>query len=397
VSHDTPKTSAPFRLATHFSPTEFLTDIWQKKPKVIRGLFSQFCDPVSGEELAGLACEAELESRLVQGIWPGKLQLRQGPFQEADFTSLPATDWTLLVQAVDQWLPDIAALRRCFAFLPNWRLDDVMVSYAATGGTVGPHWDHYDVFLVQGSGRRRWRVGPRCTSTTALDTSTGLSLLSEFATELDVELQPGDALYLPPRFSHWGTATDAGLCYSIGFRAPSLADMIEGFSDALITRSNPDQRYEDPAPALPEHPAVLRPEQLDTAFAELTAQLRQRSAFDRWFGCHATQPRYPEQILPPTAALDEPTLERALTGGQALWRHPGSRFAFMPVTHEGIGELLCFVDGGCAELPGEEIQAVSKLCDLTIENVAEIIEEFTTGAGRALVLHLVNQGSLVLD
>ena len=383
----------PFQFSPGFSPARFLEDFWQKKPKVIRGLFSQFSDPISGEELAGLACEQELESRLIKGQHPAELAMRQGPFQESDFTSLPADNWTLLVQALDQWVPDIAALRRCFAFIPDWRLDDVMVSYAASGGTVGPHWDHYDVFLVQGSGSRRWRVGPRCSSSTPITADSGLSLLVDFDTEMDVELQTGDALYLPPRFSHWGIATEPGLCYSIGFRAPSLADMLEGFSDALIARSDPDRRYEDPAPVTPEHPAELRAEQLDTAFAEVTAQLGQRTAFSRWFGCNATQPRYPDQIFPPATPLDQTALENALSAGQALLRHPGSRFAFMTTESATV---LCFVDGGCLELPGDELQAVAKLCDLTIEDISDNATEFRTDAGRAMVLLLVNQGSLVL-
>lgn len=394
MSHNSTARIAPFRLSPDFLPEPFLQKFWQKKPKVIKNLFSEFCDPLSAEELAGLACERELESRLIQGSWPGALHMRQGPFQESDFTALPAANWTLLVQALDQWLPDVAALRRCFAFIPDWRLDDVMVSYAATGGTVGPHWDHYDVFLVQGSGRRRWRIGPRCTSATPTESASGLSLLSEFSAELDIELQAGDALYLPPRYSHWGTATEPGLCYSVGFRAPSLADMLEGFSDALIARSDPDRRYEDPAPALPAHPAALRPEQLDAAFAELTAQLSQRSAFTRWFGCHATQPRYPEQILPPPTELDLPALTRALDDGASLLRHPGSRFAFMA---SETGSVLCFVDGGCFELLAKELQAVSHLCNLTSLDTKECVSSFRTNAGRAMVLLLVNQGSLVLE
>lgn len=341
-----------------------------------------------------MACEPELEARLVEGSWPGPLKLRQGPFTETDFTSLPDADWTVLVQALDQWLPEVAALRHCFTFIPNWRLDDVMVSYAATGGTVGPHWDNYDVFLIQGTGRRRWRVGERCSAATPSDTSSGLSLLREFSPDLDVELGPGDALYLPPRYSHWGTASEPGLCYSIGFRAPSQADMLEGFSDALIARADPDRRYEDPHPTLPQHPGELRSTQLDQAYAEVCALLAQRSDFERWFACHATQPRYPELIFPPAAKLDMDTLTAALTAGQTVLRHPGSRFAFLVTAGATV---CCFVDGACAELPAADLKAVSKLCDLSIENIGEILNEFRTQAGRDLILHLLNQGSLVLD
>ena len=170
--------------------------------------------------------------------------------------------------------------------------------------------------------------------------------------------------------------------------------MLEGFSDALIARADPDKRYEDPLLTLPQHPGELRSDQLDHAYCELTALVSQRPAFECWFVCHVTQPRYPEQIFPPEVALDASTLTAALAQGHALLRHPGSRFAFMVSDHDSV---LCFVDGACIELPGDEIQAVKKLCDLSIENISDFIQQFETDAGQSFILHLVNQGSLVVD
>lgn len=136
------------------SAQRFLRRHWQRKPLLLRQAFPGFRDPLSPEELAGLACEQEVESRLVF-TEPATWRLRQGPFAETDFTSLPERDWTLLVQAVDHWVPEVKALLQSVPFLPSWRVDDVMVSYATPGGGVGPHFDYYDVFLVQGQGSRR--------------------------------------------------------------------------------------------------------------------------------------------------------------------------------------------------------------------------------------------------
>ena len=145
-----------------FDPQRFLDETWQRRPLLIREAWTDWSNPLEPDELAGLACEAEVESRLVRHTAPGQWELEEGPFAPDRFARLGDCPWTLLVQAVDHHVPQVAELIEPFRFIPDWRIDDVMVSYASDGGGVGPHFDQYDVFLVQGLGRRRWRVGNRC-------------------------------------------------------------------------------------------------------------------------------------------------------------------------------------------------------------------------------------------
>jgi len=395
------------RLSDKFDREKFLREYWQQKPVLLSGLFDSFADPISPEELAGLACEAEIESRLIEGAvtrdsTSGRIQaelsLRHGPIPEDYFPTLPDKNWTVLVQAVDQWLGEVADLRLCFDFLPNWRLEDVMISFAAPGGTVGPHFDHYDVFLIQGSGSRCWQIGERCDANTEVMEQAGLSLLPHFECVESFELRAGDALYVPPRFAHWGSATEAGLCYSVGLRSPSLGEMLEGYSDALIKCSDPADRYTDPAPAQESspssfHPAEIKSAMLDEAYNKVMATLGQRSAFNRWFGCQVTQPRYPEHILAPESDYDFPAINSALQAGAALLRHPGSRFAMM---HDQ-DELLLFVDGACITLPMLCVNAVESLCDLQLSDCSMILSGQDSPEVRNLILQLVNQGSLVIE
>lgn len=377
-----------------FDREGFLRDYWQQKPLLIKNLLPGFEDLLEAEELAGLACEQSIESRLVTGT--GKtLQLRHGPFTEQDFTSLPARDYTLLVQAVDQWVEEVAGLRQCFDFLPNWRVEDIMISYATPGGGVGPHFDYYDVFLIQGSGKRRWQLGQLCDAATVCENRAGLSILREFKEQQSWDLEPGDALYLPPRYAHWGTAVESGLCYSLGLRSPSLAEMLEGFSDTLIDKADPGDRFVDPAPAMPRHPAEIQAEALIPAYQHLLQTLQQPAEFQRWFGCQVTAPRYPEQILAPAQHWDQQSLSRALAAGAEVLRHPGARFAYL--LPPGGDQVLCFVNGEAFTLPGSDLHIVQNLCDLTIENTSEICSQLLQGHGAELVLNLVNEGALVLE
>ena len=151
-------------LNTTFDSKQFLAQYWQKEPVLLSKFIPGFNDLLAPEELAGLACEELVESRLIIEAQPRQWQLRHGPFDDSDFTQLPESNWTLLVQAVDQWVEDVADLKTLFNFLPSWRIDDIMISFAAQGGSVGPHYDYYDVFLVQGQGERAWKIGDRCDS-----------------------------------------------------------------------------------------------------------------------------------------------------------------------------------------------------------------------------------------
>jgi 50S ribosomal protein L16 3-hydroxylase len=366
------------------SAAQFLKQYWQRKPLLLRQAFPDFQDPITPEELAGLACEQEVESRLVF-TEPTNWRLQNGPFVERDFTSLPDRDWTLLVQAVDQWVAEVKQLMQSVAFLPAWRVDDIMISFATAGGGVGPHFDYYDVFLVQGQGSRIWRTGQRCSAEDELRTDSGLKLLDHFGTVAEYELHSGDVLYVPPGVAHWGISNDDSLSYSIGFRAPSLSDMLIGFSDHLSDQLSADQRYTDPKLQSDIAQGEISAAALQQARKSLLALLDDDRALAQWFGGAMTQPRYPDSIEPRKKLT--PSMQQA-----AQYRlHPASRLAW------GLQDesLLVFSDGECSSWP--DSAALRKLCQQLATPGADISATATTrnAACRALRDHLLLRGNLL--
>ena len=220
------------------SAKNFLSRFWQKKPLLIRDAIPGFAGIIQASELFRLAGRDDVESRIV-GRRAGRWTLAQGPFSRVDIARQPRTRWTLLVQGVNLSHPPAEALLRRFAFIPYARLDDVMVSYAAPGGGVGPHVDSYDVFLLQGAGRRRWRLSGKVAGEFdgLYDKAAPLRVLKRFRPEQEWVLGPGDMLYLPPGWAHEGTALDACTTCSIGFRAPARAELASEFYAWLALRA----------------------------------------------------------------------------------------------------------------------------------------------------------------
>ena len=215
------------------SEQEFLTDYWQKKPLLIKHALPNFISPISPDELAGLSLEEDFESRLITGSTTSRQwSLTQGPFSEATFETLPEKEWTLLVQGVDRQLDEIHDLIQHFDFIPRWRFDDVMISYAATGGSVGPHFDYYDVFLLQGSGRRRWELSSQfCTLGNYLK-DVPLRIMDQFTPEQTLEVEPGDVLYIPPKIAHHGVSmSDDCTTLSFGYRSYSTQELFAHSQD----------------------------------------------------------------------------------------------------------------------------------------------------------------------
>ena len=271
---------------------EFLQEYWQQKPLLIRQALPGYISAISPDELAGLALEEEVESRLVVG-GGNNWSLRHGPFTEQDFLDLPQQDWTLLVQAVDLWVPQVQQLLELFAFLPLWRLDDVMVSFACPGGSVGPHFDQYDVFLLQVAGTRRWQIGGQCDGSTPLKADCQIRMLESFSSREEWLLEPGDMLYLPPGIAHWGVAESECLTYSIGFRSPNIADLLADLAVELMAQGY-DAHYRDPAMSQ----ALAGPDIAQAFVAQAKQQLWQAIDNDDligdWFARFMTAPKYPE-------------------------------------------------------------------------------------------------------
>ncbi|MFT6309197.1 MAG: 50S ribosomal protein L16 3-hydroxylase [Halioglobus sp.] len=212
----------------------FLRDYWQQKPLLIRQAFPDFQTPLDADELAGLSLETETTPRLISQDNNGNYHLEHGPFEEDRFASLDGNDWSLLVTDVEKHIPELASYLRPFQFLPSWRIDDLMVSYAPVGASVGAHTDEYDVFLLQASGVRQWSIDQRPDVEHELLPDSTLKILATFTATDCWDLEAGDMLYLPPGMPHHGVAkVESCTTWSIGFRAPAIPDMIMRISEML--------------------------------------------------------------------------------------------------------------------------------------------------------------------
>jgi 50S ribosomal protein L16 3-hydroxylase len=286
------------------SEARFLRGFWQKQALLVRNAITGFRGPYNAADLFGLARRDDVESRIVvreRGRW----SLANGPFRRSDFAALPARNWTLLVQGVNLVSEEADALLRRFAFLPYARVDDLMVSYAAPGGGVGPHVDSYDVFLLQGFGRRRWRYGRQ--ADVALRPRLPLRILERFAPQHSAVLAGGDMLYLPPQYAHDGVAIDACTTYSIGFRAASTQEVAAAFLDFLHDELDLAGRYTDPDLA-----PVRGPARIDAAmlrrYERMLKQVRwSRPAIARFVGCWLSEPKASVTFDPPRARLSQMT------------------------------------------------------------------------------------------
>ncbi|WP_286786050.1 MULTISPECIES: cupin domain-containing protein [Pseudomonas] len=378
----------PLQILGGISAREFLRDYWQKKPLLIRQAIPNFESPLSPDELAGLALEEQVESRMVIEHGERPWELRRGPFAEDAFQNLPERDWTLLVQAVDQFVPEVAELREHFHFLPSWRIDDVMISYAAPGGGVGPHFDNYDVFLLQAHGQRRWKIGQMCDSDSPMLDHADLRILAGFDETDDWVLEPGDMLYLPPRLAHFGTAVDECMTYSVGFRAPSAAEVLTHFTDFLAQFLPDEDRYGDADIAPVSDPHQIQMDALQRLKSLLDEHMGDERLLLTWFGQFMTEPRYPELVA--GEEFSERDFLKALQDGAVLIRNPSARMAWSQVD---IG-LLLFASGQSRLLPEHLLELLKLVCAcdaLHQENLAQWLAE---DDGRNLLWELVKQGSL---
>ncbi|ANF86826.1 cupin [Pseudomonas antarctica] len=378
----------PLQLLGGITAREFLRDYWQKKPLLIRQAIPDFESPIDADELAGLALEEEVESRLVIEHGERPWELRRGPFAEDAFSTLPEREWTLLVQAVDQFVPEVAELLEHFRFLPSWRIDDVMISFAAPGGSVGPHFDNYDVFLLQAQGKRNWKIGQMCNSESPLLQHADLRILAEFEQSEEWVLEPGDMLYLPPRLAHFGIAEDDCMTYSVGFRAPSAAEVLTHFTDFLSQYLTDEERYTDADAQPVSDPHQIQGDALDRLKGLLAEHMSDERMLLTWFGQFMTEPRYPEMVA--GEELVEEDFISSLEDGAILVRNPSARMAWSEVDDD----VLLFASGQSRYLPGKLRELLKLICSADALHSENLGTWLADEDGRDLLCELVKQGSL---
>ncbi len=357
---------------------EFLEKYWQKQPVVLKKAFANFVDPITPDELAGLAMEAEVDSRLVSQK-EDKWYASNGPFEH--FDGLGEAGWSLLVQAVNHWHAPSAELVRPFRALPDWRLDDLMISFSVPGGGVGPHIDNYDVFIIQGMGSRRWRVGDALPMRQFCP-HPALLHVDPFEPIIDEDLEPGDILYIPPGFPHDGHTHQTALNYSVGFRGPNGRDLISSFADYALEHDLGGAHYSDPDLTVRDHPGRVEEYELERLRAMMIDMINKPEDFKNWFGCFATTPRHELDIAPAVPLYREEEVLDALTAGETLTRLSGLR-----VLH--IGDRF-FINSECWDTA--DVHAADALCRFSELGRQELGEALQNPAFVAELTALINQG-----
>jgi len=362
---------------------DFLARYWQKRPVLLKRGFKNFIDPLSPDELAGLAMESEVDSRLVSHE-KGRWQVSHGPFESYDH--LGETNWSILVQAVDHWHEPSARLMRPFRQIPDWRMDDLMVSFSVPGGGVGPHLDQYDVFIIQGTGRRRWRVGEKI-AMKQHSPHPDLLQVEPFDAIIDEEMEPGDIIYIPPGFPHEGYSLENAINYSVGFRAPSSREMVSGFADYVLSRELGSKRYSDPELVRREHPAEVQQHELDGLRNMMTDLVASPEHFNSWFGEFISQSRHELDVAPPEPPYQPGEVYEFLESGEALQRLGGLRVL-------KVGDR-CYVNG--EPIVTEHTAAADALSRNLSVTQAMLGDALEDPSFLALLCALVNSGYWYFD
>lgn len=301
----------------NFDTDEFLAHYWQQKPIILKGFFKDFVDPIDEHDLAGLAQEDDVDSRVISCTNKG-WNITSGPID--DFDDLCQGDWTLLVQGVERYIHEVADIIEPFRFIPNWRLDDLMVSFATPNAGVGPHIDQYDVFLVQGKGKRRWQVG-KPADYKEIFPHPALRQIEGFTPVIDEVLSPGDVLYIPPGWPHDGKALENCLTYSVGFRAPNTAQLADSL--ALMLDDNiVNPRFSDAHRAQSSNPALVEAHDINALKQQLIYAIN-TPEFTHSLLTSLSDQSLPE--FPHDSNYDEKTIRAGLDSGVTFSAAPGVR------------------------------------------------------------------------
>jgi len=359
------------------TPQQFLAGYWQKKPLLIAQAFPGFEPELDAGDIAGLACEELAESRLVTGSYPEHdWIIRYGPFAEEDFAALPETDWTLLVQDVEKHYPPLSSLIRAFDFIPRWRIDDLMVSVAGPGGSVGPHVDQYDVFLIQAEGRRTWQIAEAYDAELAPDCE--LNVLRAFNPEQEWTLEPGDMLYLPPGVAHHGIAQERSMTWSVGMRAPSAADLFQAYGEWAGEQPGDGGRYADPDLAIATRSGEIGAGAVARFKDFFQSSATGSSNFNSFLGSFLSSYRLAHEPAPPDTSYDPPALADTIRQKGILRHNPWTRLLWLE-TETGanlyaagsvfscpasVAETICNPERLARLKPGLDKTELNLLCEL---------------------------------
>ncbi len=394
----------------------FLQEYWQQKPLLIRNAFPNYSCSISADEMAGLACESDVESRIIierDGDFPW--QCHHGPFDESEFSKLPETHWTLLLQSCNLHLPAFARLLEQFRFIPNWRVDDVMVSYAAPGGSVGPHTDNYDVFLLQAQGSRHWDISTQPYTDADYIPDLDLKILKSFQAEKSWKLEPGDMLYLPPGVAHHGVAdsdlaADDCITISIGFRAPNYVELATALLDEVLSQHASNHTslltsdfYQDPNFDLQKNPGEISAQALQKINHMVQQQLNSRIQDSDWFGKYITSTGEMGEGFLPNETLSDMTQEqhlKPLTEGQQLTRNESSKLAFViPDRNEknDNNNVHFFCNGQVSYYSQNFLPIISLICNLRYPSTDLLVDMLDNRQAKLLLARLINQGHLYYE
>lgn len=363
---------------------QFLAEYWQKKPLLVRNAMPEIAGLLEPDDVMELALDENVTARLIKqkDRDPNQWSVKSSPLLKADFQKMPKL-WTLLVQAVDHYSFDLSELWKKFPFIPQWRRDDIMVSYAPQGGSVGKHFDFYDVFLVQGYGHRRWQLGQMCNAETELVPGQPLKLLPEMDVNFDEVLAPGDLLYVPPGLSHYGVAEDDCLTFSFGFRMPNVSDMMDRVEDKFaeneVLRNPLTDIIRDQISAAGE----VTTNELEYLQSKIMEQLHNSNVLEDAIMSLMSEPKYPENI-PEAEEIGTGDLEEALDQGYSIMLEPASRLLYTEEDDEilfwGNGEGLCVSEAFAEKLKlianGESVMLNLDFADEDmLEDLADLLNE----------------------
>ncbi|MEC8886337.1 MAG: cupin domain-containing protein [Pseudomonadota bacterium] len=383
--------SQPLSILGGISAEQFLGEYWQKKPLLVRNALPEIIGMFDPDDIKELALDEDVTARLItqNGQNHDQWQVKNSPLTEKNFKNLPPY-WTLLIQAVDHYSLELAELWKQFSFIPQWRRDDIMVSYAPKGGSVGQHFDFYDVFLLQGFGHRRWQLGQWCDESTENVPNQPLKLLTEMQVDFDEVLAPGDMLYVPPRLSHYGVAEDECLTFSFGFRMPNHAQLIDcvsdQFADQVLTKTPISDNQRKASQSIGEISQL----ELDRLKQQLLKAIENNAGFDSAVMALISEAKFAEHI-PEPEEINLEELKDYAEDGYGIALEPANRLLYRTLDHHESLEF--WANGELFPVDADSMQVFKALADgeqILLNDLANQTATFE------LIVEALNLGILML-